>query len=172
MEDLEDMNKKKVPRLSKAKVIALSLIKKEPHATKMEIGRKLMDLGLVTRPDQIYNLTRADRDNGYIDGEISEIKKRNLEMMSREIVPEALKIHKKVLQDKTIPDKKKKDWVQMAEKAEFQFDETKRPPSQPQTVNILAIQQMIYNDMTKEDDEVIDVISLNDNFIEEKAEDV
>lgn len=163
------MAKKKIPKLSEKKAKALQLIKKRPNAALIEIGREMVKLGVMEKAETIYNLTRNDRDMGYIHGEITEIKRKNLEMMSREIVPEALKIHRQVLKDKKIPNKKKKDWVQMAEKAEFQFDETKRPTT-PQTVNILAIQKMIFNEMTAKQEGIIDVTPFKS--IEEKGEDV
>lgn len=46
--------------------------------------------------------------------------------------------------------------IKLAEDVEFKVEETRRP-STPQTVNILAIQQMIYNDLTNKDNEAIDV---------------
>ena len=148
------MSKGKIPKLSEKKAKALELIKKRPNVSLIDIGREMVKLGVMEKAKTIYALTKKGEYNMYMHGEIAEIKRKNLEMMSREIVPEALKIHKKVLQDKKIPDRKKKDWVQMAEKAEFQFDETKRPPIPPQ-VNLIAVQQYIYNEMTK--DTAIDV---------------
>jgi len=131
-----------LPKLTPAKAKALELIKREPNAPLIEIGRKLKDLGMVTKPERIYELTRNDRTSGYMGREIDEIRRKNLEKMSGEIVPEALKIHKRVLKNKKIPDEKKKDWVAMAEKAEFQIDETKRPIV-PANINFTEVRAII-----------------------------
>ena len=69
--------------------------------------------------------------------------------MSKEIVPVALKIHKRVLKDKTIKDKDKREWVAMAEKAEFRVDERMIPTQQIQ-VNIGQLQQVIKQELTRD----------------------
>lgn len=147
----DDKNKaKKIPKLSPAKAKALELIRKEPNAPMIQIGNKLKELGLIKKPERIYELTRSSRYSSDISGEIQEIRRRNFEMMSREIVPEALKIHKKVLKDKSIEAKDKKDWVSLAEKCEFQIDETRRPAPKQIKVNIGQLQALITKELSKD----------------------
>jgi len=140
---------KAMPNPSKAKVKMLQLIGKYPDKSKMEIGKELVSLGLLVKPENIYQMTRKNRNDGYMSGKIEEIREKNFEMMSKEIVPEALKIHKRVLKDKSIKDKDKKDWVSLAEKAEFSFDDRKMPTT-PVNINIGQLQAIITEKLTRD----------------------
>ncbi|MBW1693062.1 MAG: hypothetical protein JRJ41_02670 [Deltaproteobacteria bacterium] len=136
-----EQNKEKLSRSDKA---ILMLAKEYPGANNHQLGLKLREFGAVKNERTIYKrLKKSD----YLRGEIESIRKNNHEFLSREIVPEALKIHKRVLKDRSISDLKKKDWVQMAEKAEWRLDQ---PPVQLKTININVIDQiqaMIRNDV-------------------------
>ena len=135
-----DKNKEK---LSKADKAILILAKQYPGANNHQLGKKLQEFGTVKDSRTIYKrLKRSD----YLRMEVDQIRKNSHEYLSREIVPEALKVHKRVLKDKSISDLKKKDWVAMAEKAEFRLDQ---PPAALRTININVaekIQQMIKKD--------------------------
>jgi hypothetical protein len=144
------INVKDMPRPNKAKVKMLELIAKHPDKSKMDIGKELVGLGLLKKPENVYQMTRTDRGGDYINREIAEIRRRNFEMMSKEIVPEALKIHKKVLKDKSIQAKDKKDWVALAEKAEFSLDDNRRPAPKQVQVNIGQLQAIIRDGLSKD----------------------
>ena len=143
---------KKRPNLSKTDMKIMELVKKDPTMTNYEIGKHLRDIGVSKSERSVYCRLKK---NDYLSREIDQIRQANFEMMSREVVPEALQIHKRVLKNKKIPDEKKKDWVALAEKVEFGIDELKRPPQPPQQVNLIAIQQMIARAI--DDKNVIDV---------------
>lgn len=127
---------------------AIELVKENPTLSNWAIGNKMKDLGLTNNPRVIYELLKYSHKTGR---EITQIREQNQEMLSREITPLALKIHKKVLQDKSIPNIDKKDWVKMAEVAEFGIDDRKiiRQPAQ---VNLQAIQQIIINRLNMDSD--------------------
>lgn len=118
---------------------AIELIKNDPDKPLIEVGRKLVELQLVNKPEHIYNLTRT---NSKLDAPITQIRERNAEILSRDIVPQALKIHKNVLKDKNINDTDKLPWVKLAEDKEFGADETKRPIP-PQHIHIDQVQAVI-----------------------------
>jgi len=147
---------KKRPDLSKTDAKIMELVKQDPMASNYEIGKQLNKLGVSKSDHAVYNRLKQSQ---YLSREIDQIRQANFEMMSREVVPEALKIHKRVLKNKGIPDEKKKDWVALAEKAEFGTDELKRPPQPQPQVNLIAIQQIIQQaiNMPPDDKDVIGI---------------
>ena len=140
---------KAMPNPSKAKVKMLELIGKYPDRSKMEIGKELVSLGLLVKPENIYQMTRKNRNDGYMSGKIEEIREKNFEMMSKEIVPLSLKLHKQALKSKDIDIKDKLPWVSLAEKAEFSFDDRKMPTT-PVNINIGQLQAIITSKLTKD----------------------
>ncbi|NQU83848.1 MAG: hypothetical protein HQ536_04000 [Parcubacteria group bacterium] len=147
---------KERPKITRTDAEILKMVKADPNKSNYQIGRELKQLGVSKSDHTVYTRLKQSQ---YLSMEIDRIRQANFELMSREVVPEALKIHKRVLKNKKIPDEKKKDWVALAEKAEFGIDELKRPPQPPQQVNLVAIQQIIRQaiSMPPEDNDVIDV---------------
>ena len=138
-------------KLSYTKTKAMELIHNYPNASKREIGNKLKDLGLIDKPETIYQLTRNIPSNAGIVTEIEKIRSANLEYMSRHIVPLSLKLHNKALRSKTIELKDKLPWISLAEKTEFRLDERKMPVS-PVNVNIGQLQAIITSKLSVGDD--------------------
>ena len=130
-------NTDKIKQKLSAKDQAILMVAKEnPGKNIRQLGLKLKDMGVVKHENSIYKrLKKSD----YLRTDIDEIRKNHSEFMSREIVPEALKVHKRVLKDKNVPDLKKKDWVALAEKSEFKLD---APPLLPRTINIQLFERV------------------------------
>ncbi len=111
----------------------LMVAKEHPDLNNRQLGLKLKNMGVVKHQNTVYKRLKK---NAYLTHSLDEIKKNHGEFMTREIVPEALKVHKRVLRDKNVPDKQKGKWVEMAEKAEFKTES----PIVPRTINIQAMQ--------------------------------
>lgn len=109
----------KQPKYSKTDKAIRMLAKEYPNANNHQLGKKLQELGTVKSARTVYKRLKK---NDYLRTDIEEIRKNSRELLSREILPEALRVHKRVLKNKDIPDLKKKDWVAMAEKAEWKLD--------------------------------------------------
>lgn len=117
-----------------------------PNDNQYQLGKKIQKMGIA---DQSTVYRRLQK-NAYLRGEIQKIRQFNSEFVSRELIPEALKIHKKILKDQDIEPIKKKDWVFQAEKMEFRLDQ---PAPAGNTINIQTIErlQMIVGaDMAKQ----------------------
>jgi len=166
------------PKLTALEQRAIQLVKENPMLSNYQIGKKLKELGASANARSIYVRLKK---NEYLNGEIEKIRQANLEMMSREIVPEALKIHKKALKLQPLKDifctnkklvvnidreckgcadrsicsdllkyrqsinkhlAEKREWVSLAEKAEFRIDETKQPYV-PANINFTEIRALI-----------------------------
>lgn len=133
------MGKKRTRRRTQAEAKAIQLIKENPDASNLQIGRQLKELGLVSDPTYIYSLVKR---NQKAANDISQIREKNAEILSRDIVPHALKLHKQVLKDKTIAPKDKLPWVKLAEDKEFGADDNRRPHQIP-NIHIDQIQAII-----------------------------
>jgi len=142
---------KDIEKTTKLKSKTLELIKDYPHLSKLQIGNKLYKLGLVKRPETVYEITRNIPSNAGIVEGIEKVRAANLEMMSRDIVPLSLKLHRKALRSKDIDLKDKLPWISLAEKTEFRLDERKMPVS-PVNVNIGQLQAIITNKLSKDNE--------------------
>ncbi|MFH0807596.1 MAG: hypothetical protein V2A57_04200 [Elusimicrobiota bacterium] len=131
-----EKDSEKPPKMSKVDNAILYMAKEHPEASTHQLGNYVKDLGVIKHPATVYK--RLSK-NTYLRGEIKKIRDHNAEFVSRELVPEALKIHRKILKSRVIPDKEKKDWVFQAEKMEFRLDEK---PGIQQTVNIRSIENL------------------------------
>jgi len=112
------------------------LATQHPEWSLHRIGLELKGMGVIKDERSVYKRTKK---NPYVTAELAEIRRKNFETMSREIVPEALKIHKKALKSKELTLKEKHPWVVAAERAEFHYDQTKAPGAK-ETVNIGQLQ--------------------------------
>ena len=125
-----------ISKLSQYDKRAIELLKQDPNLTNHQIGKQLQEQGLSNNERTIYSRLKHSE---CLSLEINKVRTYNHEFLSREIVPLALKTHKAVLKDKSIEAKDKKDWVAMAEKAEFRID---TPYSSPRTINIITQQNI------------------------------
>jgi hypothetical protein len=130
------VKRKRGGRPSKIDKPLLMLAKQHPEMNLHQLGRELVDMGVCKDATSVY---RRPRKSTFVAGELEEIRRKNFQMMSSEIVPEALKIHKKALKSRDLTLKEKQGWVQMAERAEFQYDQSRAPVSKD-TVNISQLQ--------------------------------
>ena len=147
---------KRVLKPNKIDEAMLLVAKEHPDWNPNQIGNKLKDLGVLKCTTTPYK--RLSK-NAYLRGEFAEIRKANQEMMSREIVPLALKAHKEVLSDKKIPAVQKKDFIAMAEKMEFKPDVQNLKINETVNVEQLQVYQQIIHDNMREtaDQRYIDV---------------
>ena len=158
--------KKRTLKPNKIDEAMLLVAKEHPEWNPNQIGKKLKDLGVLKCTTTPYKrLTKS----AFLRGEFAEIKKANAEMMSREIVPEALKIHKEVLKDKDIPAIQKKDWVIAAEKMEFKPDIQNLKINETINVDQLSVyQQIVHENLgSTADKKYIDVTGTETNNEEE-----
>ena len=118
---------------------AFEMIAREPELPLIEIGRKLQEKQLISKPEQIYNIARANRKSGQ---EITQIREKNSRTFHEEIVPLALKREKRILKDKNIDDLDAFPAVKLALDKAFGGDETRQPYT-PAQINIETLQ--IYN---------------------------
>jgi len=137
-EPLETDTDKTQPKLSPIDEGILMVAERNPDLNNHQIGKKCKSLGIMKNPSSVYKRLKKST---YLSAHIDEIKKNHAEFMTREIVPEALKVHKRVLKDRTVPDKQKTKWVEMAEKAEFKTES----PQVPRTVNIAIYEKVQQN---------------------------
>jgi hypothetical protein len=135
------VKRKRGGRPSKIDKPLLMLAKQHPEMNLHQLGRELVDMGVCKDPTSVY---RRPRKSTFVATELEEIRRRNFQMMSSEIVPEALRIHKKALKSRELTLKEKQGWVAMAEKAEFQTDPSRAPVSKD-VINIeqLAVYQTL-----------------------------
>lgn len=135
------------------------LIAKEPQKNLLQIGKELKRLGILTNERSIYKIVKTDVN---LQRDIEEIRELNAAKLSKNIVPLALKETERALKDKNYDREKKFKWSKLALDKEFGTDDSKRQVPQQQ-VNIQAIQTLIYNDLTKEEDEQVVDITEKDN---------
>ena len=117
--------------------IAESLLLRNPEATKYEISKDMTKMGVYKhQPSAFRMLTKSQ----YLNEELSYIKAHNREFLNRKIAPQALKIHARVLKDKTISDNDKLPWVKLSHDKVFSED---APQARAETINIGQIQVLI-----------------------------
>jgi hypothetical protein len=119
------------------------MVRTYPNLNEHQIGKKIQQLGIIKHPETVYARLKK---NEYLRADIAKIRANSAEYVSRVLAPAALEIHHKVLKDKDIPAKDKKDWVFQAEKLEFRTDDLARPGSQV-TVNIKDMRVLIQGDV-------------------------
>ena len=130
--------------LTEIKAKALKLWKENPTMKTSEIGKKLVELGLAKNERYIYDLLKKDES---LHGEIERIRRLNAEMLSKDIVPLALKETKEALEDKKYSRDRKFKFVKLSLDKEFGQDESRRS-SYPGGVNIETLQIIQQNQLT------------------------
>ena len=111
------------------------LSSQHPDWSLHRIGLELKAMGVCKHELSVYKRVKK---NPCLNGDLAAIRAANQEILSREIVPLALKAHKEVLSDKTIPALQKKDFIALAEKMEF--SPARIVPTIAETVNIEKLQ--------------------------------
>lgn len=135
--------------MTKKQKALLREVEKDPEANLHEIGCKLKELDIVKDKNYPYQITKRNQE---IANKIA-IKREKYELATVNLYPSAKKVVKQGLKDNNLD----------AAKLVFRhalpiIDDSKRPPIQ-QTVNIGAIQQIIYNELKEKDQEAIEVTS-------------
>ena len=113
-----------------------NIVQVNPEATPNEISRRLNNTGTIISHQAIYHRLKK-RD--YLRRDIEQIRANHREQISRELMPEALKVTRKALKDKTLSAKDKHPYVAMIVKSDLgdQGADTK-----PQVINIEHLERM------------------------------
>lgn len=114
----------------------LSLVRKYPHVSTKEIGKKLVELGMYAKAEAVYApLSKSE----LLRVSVEKIRQDHSEFVTRRIAPQALKRHEKLLKDSTLTPEQAMRAIELAEKLEFRTDER----TFPQFINIEKIQAVI-----------------------------
>lgn len=149
-------NNKSIQNIAKLSTLdkeIITIAKSNPNLNNHQIGQQLEDKGLSKNKLSIYSRLSYSE---LLRAEIDKVRTHNHEYLAREIVPEALKIHKKVLKDKSIPNVDKKEWVAMAERSVFKSEPDGARVSTISIGQINVLQQMGRDDTEVIEGEVID----------------
>ena len=115
-----------------------------PDMNRNQIGNRLKDIGSAKSNQLAYVRMRK---SDYLTAEYEQIERQNNETMGREIVPIALKLHKKALKDKDMTLIEKKEFIFQAERVGMQ-DST--PPEAQALVNIESVQVLINQSLDRD----------------------
>lgn len=140
---------KKIPKYTKKQKALLREVAKDPEASNYEIDKKLNNLGIVKSNNYTQQLIRRDTE---VAQKIAILREK-YELQIIRKVPKAGKVIDKHLKDNNL------DAAKLVYRHALPVLDDSKKPTPPQTVNILAIQQHIHHEMTKEDNDVIDVSS-------------
>ena len=114
----------------------INIVTAEPDINNTTIANKLVNIGTYKTIDGLFKrLSRKD----YLSRDIEQIRANHREQISRELMPEALKVTRKALKDKTMSAKDKHPYVAMIVKSDLgdQGADTK-----PQVINIEHLERM------------------------------
>lgn len=121
----------------------LMVAQQHPNLSNNQIAHKVTELGVVTHPQ---SANRRFRKSDYLKRDLEEVKAHIRENGTRRIVPLAMKIHEKVLNNKNIPDEDKLPWVKQAQKLEYGDDHNKGVNVQQMNVAQLQVYQTLVAD--------------------------
>lgn len=156
MNEKEKNNQESIKNIAKLSTLdkeILTIAKNNPNYNNHQIGKELVTDNKSQHPKSIYSrLTYSD----LLRSEIDKVRTHNHEYLAREIIPEALKIHKKVLKDKSINPKDKDTWVSMAYRAGLKTEPTAQAAKTITIGQINVLQQMGRDDCEVVEGEVID----------------
>ena len=140
---------KKTQKLTKKQKALLREVEKDPEASNYEIDKRLNSLGVIESDNYSYQVVKRNKD---IAAKIANLREK-YELQIIKKVPKANKVIDKHLKDDSL------DAAKLVYRHALPVvDESKRPVP-PQQVNIQAIQNIIYNDMSDKDKDTIDVTS-------------
>ena len=138
----------KQPKLTQTDKAFLNMSRAFPEDTAHQIGKRLQQAGIISNPIYANQLLRR---KDYLRGEFEAIRQHNREYMERRLTPKALKIHEKVLSDKSIDPLDKKEWVFQAEKS---LHSSELPVAAPPTINIESIQVRVKTNLAADGSDV------------------
>jgi len=151
------INKKSLQNIAKLSTLdkrILTIAKQNPNLNNHQIGKQLVKEGLSKNKVSIYSRLSYSE---LLRAEIDKIHTHNHEYLAREVLPVALKVNKRVLKDKAIEDKDKKDWVALAYKSGFKQEAAEQAPRTITIGQINVLQGMVRDntaiDVTPRDDE-------------------
>ena len=98
---------------------ALMVVQANPGLNDHQIGKKLVEMGVVEAPNIIY---KRYKKNDYLAKDIAEIRAHSREANSREAVPLAHKITVSALKSRKLSPKEKVPFIQIANKIEYGED--------------------------------------------------
>jgi len=108
----------------------------DPTLTNNAIANRLINIGLANTHTTVYHrLTRRD----YLSRDIEQIRANHREQISRELMPEALKVTRKALKDKAMSAKDKHPYVAMIVKSDLG---DQGADSKPTMINIEHLERM------------------------------
>lgn len=130
-------HKSKVDHVS---TIVKGMVEYNPLLSDIQIAEQMSDLGLA--PDK-YTAQRKIARRRQLQEDIAAIRAKNFDILNRDIVPLALKIHKKALKSKKLSDKEKFPYVKLAE--DKVFGEQLTISSNVPLVEVQALIQQAFN---------------------------
>lgn len=117
---------------------AVRILMKDPDMSNAAISKELKSLGYTK--DVGYVGKRMSKSE-LLTGAITKIREHNAEILSRRIVPLALKIHERALKKKDSDEAEKFKWVKLAEDKEFGAED--RRPVSPALINVSGVQNLM-----------------------------
>jgi len=121
---------------TKAEQIAENVLKAQPELTKSGLSRELTHLGVYAHKESAYKMLSQ---SSYLRADLDKVQQSNKEFLSRKIVPKALKLHEKMLNDPNLDAKDRQFYIKLAEDKAFAED---APRPIPETINIGQIQML------------------------------
>lgn len=135
-------------KYTKKQIATIKLIKEDPEASNYAISKKLMDNQGVKSTMYVDTLVKTSK---RVAKDISIIREKNAETLSKKIVPKALKRLTEGLKTKELDLKERFPFIKLALDKEFGTDDRKRPVSPP-TIHIDKIQAIIANTLNIQKD--------------------
>ena len=126
-------NQPKPDEIDQAIIHAVTL---HPDSATNDIANKLIRAGTINSRDVVYKrLLKRD----YLSRDIEQIRANHREQISRELMPEALKVTRKALKDKTMSAKDKHPYVSMVIKSDLG---DQGADNKPTMINIEHLERM------------------------------
>ena len=119
--------------------LIIQIIKDDPSLSNLAIQKELNRLGEKCGTNYVYQRLNKSE---LLRREVNDIRHFAQQFIDRELVPKALKLHLEVLNAKTIPPLKKKDFIFKAEDLGFKLDPAKRQ-KRGDTINIKELQILV-----------------------------
>jgi len=131
-----DIAPKKVKRLTKYDELAIQLVKSNPDLNNEQIGKEIVRLGASKNPKTIHHKWRV---NDYLRAEIQAVRAHSREKLDRIMLPKALKVARKALDNNELTEKDKFRYVKLV--VDKSFGDIVHT-DQPQVVNVGTIEKM------------------------------
>jgi hypothetical protein len=106
------------------------------------IGKTIAKKGIAESERAIYGRLKL---NDYMSAQLDKIRQHHVEAITRDLVPIAIKNHRKLLKDKTISPTAQLQAVKLAYDVEFKTDQPQRPMGN--TINIGELKVLVTGDV-------------------------